>query len=108
MKESATSQPSAGGSTAGASTKKMKSIPSDYGEVRAGIGQHQYGGFLNYGKPFASHASEYAFWDGRYGDLNADPLFTGGADIRAAYWTGTSSFFPMQYDLHGALHRICN
>ena len=83
-----------------------KTIPSNYKEVKEGVGKGQFGGFLNFYKPLNKQPSEYAFWDGRYGDLNADPLLTLGADMRAAYWTGTSAFFPMQYDLQAALHPI--
>ena len=47
-----------------------------------------------------------AFWDGRYGDLQADQALNGGADLRFAYWSGTQVIFPMQVDLHGAVHPV--
>jgi hypothetical protein len=52
----------------------------------------------------ASRNRSTALWDGRYDDLNATPLIALGADLRLAYWTGSSGLFPMQLDVHGALH----
>lgn len=98
-KAAATSAPSS------APSAKSKTIPSDYAEVKAGIGAGARGGFSSFLKSLnGSPQGEYAFWDGRYGDLNADPMIVAGADLRFAYWSGTSTFFPMQIDLHGALH----
>ncbi len=81
-------------------------IPSNYAQVLAGVGQGRSGGRTQWGRPFGSGPSEYAFWDGRYGDLNADPLLSLGGDLRAAYWSGSSTFFPMQLDLHASLHPL--
>lgn len=80
-------------------------VPADYAKVLAGVGQGRSGGRTIWGKPFGG-PSEYAFWDGRYGDLDADPMFALGGDLRAAYWSGSESFFPMQLDLHGAFHPV--
>jgi len=80
-------------------------IPSDFGDVQDGMGQGQTGDWTSMGKPLGGPA-KMAFWDGRYGDLNADPLLQVGGDIRAAYWSGTNVVFPMQVDLHGALHPV--
>ncbi len=91
---------------AGPKEQNGKRIPEDFEEVETGVGS---GGtrknafvFL---KPQGS-VSRYAFWDGRYGDLNADPMFQLGADMRFAYWSRSRSAFPMQADLHTSLHPI--
>lgn len=76
-------------------------IPSNF----EAVDEDRRGGALNFGKPLLG-PSEYALWDGRYGDLNADPLLALGLDLRGAYWTGSESFFPMQLDLHAQLHPI--
>lgn len=74
-------------------------------DVLRGVGAGASAGFSTFGEPFlADPPSRYAYWDGRYADLNADPLLVAGADVRLAYWSGASSIFPMQLDLHGALH----
>jgi len=83
--------------------KQGRSIPADFAEVLQSIGKGPTGGTYVAGKPYGA-TSEYAFWDGRYGDLNADPLVQVGADARVAYWTGSGAFFPMQIDLHGSIH----
>lgn len=82
-----------------------RQIPSTFAEVQSGIGANQRGGWSNFGKPFLG-PSEYAFWDGRYGDLNADPLLQFGGDFRFAYWSGSQTFFPMQLDLHASVHPV--
>lgn len=87
------------------SIAKKWRIPGDYNDVLRGDGQGQNGGWSVFGKPLTG-PSRYAYWDGRYHDLNADPMINLGADIRAAYWTGSKTPFPMQVDLHGALHLI--
>ena len=80
-------------------------IPSDWEEVQAGIGEGQRGKWTAVGEPLG-HPGVMSFWDGRYDDLNADPLFQYGADLRAAYWSGTDSFFPMQMDVGAAVHPV--
>lgn len=82
-----------------------KTIPSDYQEALAGVGAGQTGGWSAFGDPLGD-VSEYAYWDGRYGDLNADPLLQLGGDMRLAYYSGSGSVFPMQLDLHAAVHPI--
>lgn len=47
-----------------------------------------------------------AFWDGRYDDLNDDPAVWLGMDLRAAYWSGSNSAFPMQLDVAAGVHPI--
>lgn len=80
-------------------------IPSNYRDVQAGMGQGQTGPWTAVGKPRGGPA-EMAFWDGRYDDLNADPLLQVGGDTRFAWWSGTGAFFPMQADLHAAVHPV--
>lgn len=82
-----------------------RTIPSDYDDVLEGMGQGQTGRFTSAGKPLGG-PDVMAFWDGRYGDLNADPAFQWGLDLRGAYFSGTESAFPMQVDLHGAVHPV--
>lgn len=80
-------------------------VPSDFDEVQAGVGAGQTGRWTALGKPLGGPA-RMAFWDGRYDDLNADPLLTVGGDIRAAWWSGTGAAFPMQVDLGAAVHPV--
>jgi hypothetical protein len=80
-------------------------IPSSFSEVQAGIGGGQHGSFASFGTPLFGEG-EYSLWDGRYGDLIADPLLQLGADLRFAYFSPSRSFFPMQADLHAALQPI--
>lgn len=80
---------------------KGHDIPSRFQDVK----RDRHGGWLSFGKPL-TETSEYAFWDGRYGDLNADPFLQLGADVRSAYWSASETFFPMQLDLHAAVHPI--
>ena len=82
-----------------------KTIPSSWAEAEAGVGGAQTDGWTAFGRPFGDK-SEYAFWDGRYGDLNPDPLLQLGGDFRLAYFSGSQSFFPMQADLHASVHPI--
>lgn len=80
-------------------------VPSDGVEMRAGVGAGQTGPRLAWGKPLGGPTT-MAFWDGRYDDLNADPALWLGADLRAAYWSGSHSVFPMQLDLAAGLHPV--
>jgi hypothetical protein len=49
----------------------------------------------------------HAFFAGRYGGLNPDPLFRIGADIRAAVLFSRSTLaFPMQFDVETLLHPV--
>ncbi len=82
-----------------------RTIPSDLADVEAGMGQGQTGPWTAWGKPRGG-PDEMAFWDGRYDDLNADPLVQIGGDARLAYWSGTDAVFPMQIDLDAAVHPI--
>ncbi|MDH4129601.1 MAG: hypothetical protein OEV44_12650, partial [Spirochaetota bacterium] len=65
-----------------------------------------------YGYPFNADTiesqSEYAFARERYGELNADPLFLIGADLRPTllFRDNRSKFFPMQVELGTAIHPI--
>jgi hypothetical protein len=57
------------------------------------------------GSPLGS--SPYAFFDGRYGRLNADPVIRIGWDVRVAALISSSTIaFPMQADLGAALHPV--
>lgn len=80
---------------------KGSDIPSRYEDVK----RDRHGGWLSFGKPLTD-TSVYALWDGRYGGLNADPLLQLGADLRSAYWSASETFFPMQLDLHAAVHPV--
>jgi len=51
--------------------------------------------------------SRYAFYPGRYGALNPDPLLRIGADLRfATLWSQSVLTFPMQVDVATALHPV--
>ena len=58
------------------------------------------------GRPFGHGASKMAWLDGRYGDLRADPLLNVGGDLRFGFWNQGALFFPMQADLHAAVHPV--
>lgn len=62
-------------------------------------------GWLSLGRPLGE-PTEMAWLRGRYGDLEADPLLQLGADLRFGYWSAGPLVFPMQLDLHAALHPI--
>ena len=57
-------------------------------------------------RPLLHGSSEMAWLDGRYGDLNADPLVQLGGDARLAIWNPGLLIFPMQADFHLALHPV--
>ena len=61
-------------------------------------------GGLAFGRPLDGGGAEMAFLDGRYGDLNADPLLRVGADLRLGVWTQGMKVFPMQGDVYAAVH----
>ena len=84
---------------------RPRAIPSTWAEVQQGVGAGRSGGRVTWGKPLG-HPGVMSYWDGRYGDLNADPLVTLGGDFRVAYWSGSESVFPMQADLHLSVHPI--
>ena len=63
-------------------------------------------GLLSFGRPVGHGSSEMAWLDGRYGELNADPLLLFGADARAAFWSAGPLFFPMQADVYASLHPV--
>jgi hypothetical protein len=86
-------------------TNGGRTIPSSWSEVEAGVGAGQHGGFASFGTPLFG-GGEYSLWDGRYGDLIADPLLQLGADVRLAYFSPSQTFFPMQVDLHAAVQPI--
>ncbi|MCB9557465.1 MAG: hypothetical protein H6707_15260 [Deltaproteobacteria bacterium] len=57
-----------------------------------------------FGKPLGGSAP-LAYEEERYNGLRADPLFQLGLDTRYAFWfAGATLFFPMQFDIHAALH----
>jgi hypothetical protein len=59
-----------------------------------------------YGRPLGK-PSDYAFFQGRYGILNADPAFRIGWDLRlAAFFSGNVLVFPMQADVNAAAHPV--
>ncbi|MCB9546446.1 MAG: hypothetical protein H6706_11425 [Myxococcales bacterium] len=62
-------------------------------------------GWLAFGRPLGEPA-EMAWGEGRYGDLAVDPLLLLGADFRFGAWTQGPLFFPMQGDLHAAVHPV--
>jgi len=80
-----------------------RSIPSSPAEAEAGIGVGRDGSRVVFGRPLGA-PTRYSLWDGRYGDLRADPLLSFGGDYRMAYWSGSSNIFPMQLDLDVSLH----
>ncbi len=80
-------------------------VPSTWQDVQDGMGAGAQGGITSWGHP-SSGQGEYTYWQGRYGDLNADPMFAMGGDARYAYWSGSKTFFPMQADLHAVLHPV--
>jgi hypothetical protein len=63
-------------------------------------------GGLAFGRPLDGGGAEMAFLDGRYGDLNADPLLRLGADLRLGAWTAGPKVFPMQGDAYAAVHPV--
>jgi len=79
-------------------------IPSSFSDVET-MTYEPNGGLTLFGRPFGG-PSKYALWDGRYGDLIADPMVQLGGDARAAYWSGSQTAFPMQVDLHAAMHPV--
>ncbi|MCB9692045.1 MAG: hypothetical protein H6736_09545 [Alphaproteobacteria bacterium] len=81
-----------------------RTVPSDRAEVEAGVGQGQTGNTYAMGRH--RKTTDMAFWDGRYGSLAADPVVQVGGDVRFAWYSGTGAFFPMQLDLHGAVHPV--
>jgi hypothetical protein len=81
-----------------------RTVPSDLEEARAGVGAGQTGNLWAMGG--AAEPIRMSYWDGRYGSMNADPRVQLGGDARVAYYTGTGEAFPMQLELHGALHPV--
>jgi hypothetical protein len=60
----------------------------------------------SYGRP-AGGTSQYAFFQGRYGSLRADPLLSIGFDIRLAMLVSETTLrFPMQGDIPFAFHPL--
>lgn len=59
-----------------------------------------------WGRPLFHGHSEMAWLDGRYDNLNADPLLQLGGDFRGAFWSPGALVFPMQLDLHAAVHPV--
>ncbi len=51
-------------------------------------------------------SNEMAWLQGRYGDLDADPLLNLGADARLGFWSAGPLFFPMQADAYAAVHPV--
>lgn len=82
-----------------------RTSPSDWAAVEAGMGAGQTGNWTAIGNPLGK-TSKMSFWDGRYDDLNADPLLQFGLDARGAWWSGTDSGFPMQVDGHVSLQPV--
>ena len=82
-----------------------RTIPSVEADAERGMGEPATGSWQAVGDPAGGHHT-MAFWDGRYGSLNADPLLQVGGDARLAYWSGSGTFFPMQADLHAAVHPV--
>lgn len=81
-----------------------RTVPSDRDEVEAGIGAGQSGNLWAAGG--SPEPIEMSFWDGRYANLSADPRIQLGGDARLAWYSGTSTVFPMQLELHGAVHPV--
>ncbi len=63
-------------------------------------------GWTAWGRPLNHGGSEMAWLDGRYDDLNADPLLLFGGDFRMGYWSQGPLFFPMQADLYASVHPL--
>lgn len=61
---------------------------------------------LSYGRP-AGAPSKWAYFPGRYGDVNADPVFRVSWDARVALLVSQGAlFFPMQADAAAAFHPV--
>ncbi|MCA9557396.1 MAG: hypothetical protein H6704_26085 [Myxococcales bacterium] len=58
-----------------------------------------------FGRPALHGSSSMAWLDGRYGQLNADPLLAFGGDLRLGWWN-QSTVFPMQADLYTSVHPV--
>ena len=58
------------------------------------------------GRSLNHGANKMAWLDGRYGDLVADPLLAVGADARWGLWNQGPLIFPMQADVHVAVHPV--
>ncbi|MCP4805271.1 MAG: hypothetical protein GY913_02745 [Proteobacteria bacterium] len=80
-------------------------VPSTEEDWESGMGAGQTGNYAALGTPLGEEPS-MAFWDGRYDDLAADPMFQFGGDVRGAWWSATRTAFPMQVDLHAAFHPV--
>ena len=80
-------------------------IPSTREDWEAGMGQGQTGNWAAMGTPLTTEPV-MAFWDGRYDDLDADPMLQVGGDFRLAWWSATRTGFPMQADLHAGFHPV--
>ncbi len=61
-----------------------------------------------FGTPLGG-SSKLAWNQERYAGLNADPFFLFGADLRLALWLAYDArVFPMQMDLHMAIHPVAH
>ncbi|MCB9679084.1 MAG: hypothetical protein H6737_28540 [Alphaproteobacteria bacterium] len=85
-------------------TGEGRTVPSDLDEAREGVGAGQTGNLWAMGRH--PRPVRMSLWDGRYGSLNADPVVAVGGDLRAAWYSATNAVFPMQLDLHAAVHPV--
>jgi len=82
-----------------------KAEPLDHQADPRPPGSPEPNGGPAFGRPFGEPA-EMAWLDGRYADLNADPLLQFGGDLRLAWWTAGPFVFPMQAELDAAVHPV--
>jgi hypothetical protein len=63
--------------------------------------------WLAWGKPYGG-PTKYSFFEGRYGTINADPVFQIGLDVRLAALISEGQLlrFPMQLDVPMRLHPV--
>jgi hypothetical protein len=84
-------------------TDSLPTGPDTFEESRAYFDSRK--DWLAWGTPLGAHTN-YEYFQGRYGNLNADPVFQIGLDVRLAALLGSGTFlrFPMQTDLPMRLH----
>lgn len=77
-------------------------VPSDLEDAQEGMGAGQTANLWAFGHQ--PEPTTMSYWDGRYGSMNADPTVQVGGDLRLAWYSGSERIFPMQTELHAAVH----